>query len=152
MRRYLLDTGILVHYARQSNLYKDIEAQENLTAKDCMPMISVVSYGEILSFAQQNNWGDSKKHKIQRLINKIIVIDINSSDADLLDAYSTIDAYSKGKLPSNAINNVSARTMGKNDLWIAATAYVAKAKLLTIDSDFDHLNKQYIEVIKFQQK
>lgn len=29
--------------------------------------------------------------------------------------------------------------MGKNDLWIAATAYVTGATLLTTDADFDHL-------------
>lgn len=55
MKRCLLDTGILVHYARQSSLYKEIEAQKNLTAADCIPMISVVTYGEILSFAQQKS-------------------------------------------------------------------------------------------------
>lgn len=42
--------------------------------------------------------------------------------------------------------------MGKNDIWIAATALVAKAELLTIDNDFDHLNGKYIKVAKFQQK
>ncbi len=46
----------------------------------------------------------------------------------------------------------SAITMGKNDLWMAATAKVADAKLLTIDSDFDYLYDKFIQVIKYQQQ
>jgi tRNA(fMet)-specific endonuclease VapC len=30
--------------------------------------------------------------------------------------------------------------MGKNDLWIAATARAASATLITTDTDFDHLH------------
>ena len=82
MRRYLLDTGVLVHYARQSSLYKEIEAKENLLAFDCMPLISVVVYGEILSFGMQNNWGQGKLHSINTLLSKLIIIDINSGDSE----------------------------------------------------------------------
>jgi len=39
--------------------------------------------------------------------------------------------------------------MGKNDLWIAATAKVADAILITIDSDFNHLNGKFIQVKKY---
>lgn len=39
--------------------------------------------------------------------------------------------------------------MGKNDVWIAATAKVANAVLLTIDADFDHLNGLYLTVKKY---
>jgi len=34
--------------------------------------------------------------------------------------------------------------MGKNDLWIAATAHVTGATLLTTDKDFDHLDPQFL--------
>lgn len=151
MRRYLLDTGILVHYARQSKLYQQIEATENLSASDCMPIISVATQAEILSFAIQHNWGAKKIQSIQSFFSKLIVIDINSADADLLKAYAEIDAYSKGNLPERPLTS-SAITMGKNDLWMAATAKVADAILLTIDGDFDHLNGKFIRVIKYQQQ
>ena len=65
MRRYLLDTGILVHYARQSKLYQEIEANENLSAPDCMPIISVATQAEIISFGIQHNWGVKKLQAIQ---------------------------------------------------------------------------------------
>jgi len=50
------------------------------------------------------------------------------------DAYVKIDVYSEG----------IGRTMGKNDLWIAATANVTSATLLTTDKDFDHLDGAFI--------
>lgn len=37
--------------------------------------------------------------------------------------------------------------MGKNDLWIAATAHVIKAHLFTTDNDFNHLDPSYIKLI-----
>jgi predicted nucleic acid-binding protein len=43
----------------------------------------------------------------------------------------------------------SSRNMGKNDLWIAATAYALNAVLLTTDADFDHLHQIFFEVKKF---
>jgi predicted nucleic acid-binding protein len=41
---------------------------------------------------------------------------------------------------------MSARNMGKNDLWIAATALATKATLITTDKDFDHLQNIYFPV------
>lgn len=151
MRRYLLDTGILVHYARQSPLYQLIETNEGLSKPDCIPMISVVTQAEIFSFAIQKIWGAKKIEHIQNLLTKIIIIDINSGDTSLIKAYAEIDTYSKGKLTGNPISS-SAIKMGKNDLWIASTAKVANATLLTIDGDFDHLNNTYIKVIKYNQQ
>lgn len=36
--------------------------------------------------------------------------------------------------------------MGKNDLWIAATASAFGITLVTTDKDFDHLNGVFLEV------
>jgi tRNA(fMet)-specific endonuclease VapC len=38
--------------------------------------------------------------------------------------------------------------MGNNDLWIAATASLLGASLMTTDADFDHLNDVFLKVIK----
>jgi tRNA(fMet)-specific endonuclease VapC len=35
--------------------------------------------------------------------------------------------------------------MGKNDLWIAATARVLGLTLLTTDKDFDHLHPTWVD-------
>jgi tRNA(fMet)-specific endonuclease VapC len=147
MRRYLLDTGILVHYVRQSSLYQAIESSEKLTDQDCIPFISVVTMGEIMSFAIQHNWGQAKLQYLKNLFSKLVVLDINSNDEKLLEIYAEIDAYSKNNLQQDKLGR--SITMGKNDLWIASTAKVANATLLTIDGDFDHLNGKYIAIKKY---
>ena len=123
MRRYLLDTGILVHYVRQSTLYQTIEKNEKLTEQDCIPFISVVTMGEIISFGIQQNWGSAKLQFLRNLFSKLVVLDINSNDEKLLETYAEIDSYSKNKLPTDKLGR--SITMGKNDLWIAATSKVA---------------------------
>lgn len=45
---------------------------------------------------------------------------------------------------------MSARNMGKNDLWIAATTAVSNATLITANNDFDHLNFEFIRIDKIQ--
>jgi predicted nucleic acid-binding protein len=42
---------------------------------------------------------------------------------------------------------IRANTLGKNDAWIAATAMVTRATLLTTDMDFDHLHGKYLDRI-----
>ena len=66
---------------------------------------------------------------------------------DLLDTYADIDAFSQGKHAFLSLpTGMSARNMGKNDLWIAATAKVLEATLITTDKDFAHLSKVMIEL------
>ena len=57
--------------------------------------------------------------------------------------YSEIDVYSQGKHPELKLPK-SAHKMGKNDLWIAATASVHIATLISTDNDFDHLDGVFI--------
>jgi tRNA(fMet)-specific endonuclease VapC len=147
MRRYLLDTGILIHYVRGSSVYQTVEANEKLTEQDCIPFISVVTMGEILSFATQLSWGQAKLQSLKNLFSKLVVLDINSSDDKLMQTYAEIDSYSKNKLPDDKLG--ASFTMGKNDIWIASTARVANATLLTTDNDFAHLNGKYLTVKRY---
>jgi tRNA(fMet)-specific endonuclease VapC len=61
-----------------------------------------------------------------------------------------MDAYSKHKDPVRMYpEGYSSKNVGKNDLWIAATAHVTKSKLVTTDDDFDHSNGVFIVVVGF---
>ena len=73
-----------------------------------------------------------------------LTIGINTES--IIKRYAEIDAYSQGNLTDRPLAT-SARNMGKNDLWIAATASVYEARLLTLDKDFAHLNGVYLEVV-----
>ena len=148
MKRFVLDTNIALTYVRENQLYKKVEDENDLTNPENIVMISVATLGELLSLGKQNNWGHKKMQQLENLLREIPVIDINSSDKNLVEAYAEIDAYSKGRLEGNPLHS-SSRNMGKNDLWIAATAKVADATLITTDGDFDHLHNQCIQVIKY---
>jgi tRNA(fMet)-specific endonuclease VapC len=144
--KYLLDTNILIHYLRQSSLANYIERtyQPLVPSSTTTPLISAVIQGELKSLSLQNNWGEPRKQQLQLLMDKFLIVDIRVEA--IINRYAEIDAYSQGKLKGRLLTG-SARNMGKNDLWIAATASVLDATLLTTDKDFDHLNNEFLKVI-----
>jgi predicted nucleic acid-binding protein len=142
--RYFLDTNILLHYLRASQLSKHIDENYNPLSIENDAIISIVSVGELRSIARMNHWGDRKLEQLDELIAELIVVDINTED--VVERYAEIDAFSNGKLRERPLG-MSARNMGKNDLWIAATASLLNATLLTTDADFDHLHQQYLNII-----
>ena len=144
---FLFDTNILLYYIRENATASIIDSTYNPFGNGNTPVLSVVSVGEIKSIALRNSWGKAKLTKLRELMSLFVITDINSDD--VLDMYAEIDAFSQGKLKNKPLK-MTARNMGKNDLWIAATATVTAAKLLTSDDDFDHLEGQYIEIIKIK--
>lgn len=141
---YLLDTNLLVIYVRNNQVTRRVEDYLNLLSADNTLVISVVSVGEIRSIAKRNGWGDQKMAKIDDLLSGFLVADINIGN--IIERYAQIDAYSQGKLAHRPLT-ISARNMGKNDLWIAATASIYTLELVTTDRDFDHLKDQYLKLI-----
>ena len=81
------------------------------------------------------------------------VIDINNES--ILEAYAQIDAWTHGNSvtsPDNTPPPKPATPMKQNDLWIAATAHVSDAVLLSTDKDFEHLNDVWLKFIYIDQK
>lgn len=148
MKKYVLDTNILVHNLKGTPLYEKVETTFKLSSIEVNPIISSVTKGELMSIAKQRGWGKDKVGKLDALLNQLISVDIGFSDFELHNAYAEIDAYTKRKLADQNGNLLpgSARKMGKNDLWIAATAKVLNADLLTADGDFNHLDGVLIKV------
>jgi len=142
MKRYLLDTSILLHALRNDSFWNEISSQYNLS--ETQNYISVVSLGELYALSLRNNWGVPRISKLQTLKEHFGIVDINVED--ILYRYAQIDAFSQGKLKDKPFNN-SPRNMGKNDLWIAATASVFNLELMTLDQDFNHLNVEFLELI-----
>jgi predicted nucleic acid-binding protein len=140
---YLLDTNIILNYIRKDSYSSQIDEKYSPLSIENSPIISVVTRGEILSIAFQNNWGNQKINFLKVLLDKFIIADINVDS--IVDRYAEIDAFSQGKLPNKKLK-VSARNMGKNDIWIAATASVLEIKLLTTDKDFSHLKDEFLDL------
>lgn len=149
MKKYVLDTNILLASIRNAPLYAEIELALGLHSPDSIPMISVVTHAELLALGQKLQWGVQKRAQLQAALDKIITIDIRSGNRALLNAYMEIDAFSQGKHPRYK-TRFSARNMGKNDLWIASTASVTGAGLVTMDKDFNHLADVFLDLHYFK--
>jgi tRNA(fMet)-specific endonuclease VapC len=130
---YLMDTNILVHYVRRDVLGQHIEANYSLLTTPVIPLISVVTEGELRAFALKNGWGHSKIQQLEYLLTCVSRVSID--DPGIITAYAAIDAFSER----------IGITMGKNDCWIAATANVTGSRLLTTDLDFEHLSGVFLD-------
>ena len=146
---YLLDTNIIIHYIRVSVLASMIDGLYAPLEFPNRAMISVVSVGELKAIAIKNKWGKRKLEKMTETLSQLIIVNIYKQD--ILNRYAEIDAFSQGRLDSKK-SNFTARNMGKNDLWIAATATVLDATLLTTDNDFNHLHNEFLQVAKIDLK
>ena len=140
---YFLDTNLLLVYIRNNLLAKRIEQDLKLFDGKQNLITSVVSVGELRSIAKQNKWGSRRIQEMEDVLSDFLVADINSED--VLERYAEIDAFSQGKLAGTK-SEFSSRNMGKNDLWIAATASVLQAELFTTDRDFEHLSDKYLKL------
>jgi tRNA(fMet)-specific endonuclease VapC len=147
---FLLDTNILVHILRGKRGY--FEATFQIHKPEHRLVISAVTIGELRAFALRNEWGMRKKQQMEELIDEFFVVEIHNNA--IHDCYAEIDTFSQGKLDRRPLPiisgqvRMSARNMGKNDLWIAATASIFNATLLSTDNDFDHLNGVFLSVPK----
>lgn len=140
MSRYLLDTNLLVYSLRDDSRWGDLCKTYPIGERN--NFISVVSLGELWSLALRNAWGEKRLAKLQNLSQSFIVVDINI-DA-IIRRYAEIDAFSQNRLKGRPLGG-SARNMGKNDLWIAATASALDLTLLSTDQDFAHLSPDFVQ-------
>ncbi|MBS1519144.1 MAG: type II toxin-antitoxin system VapC family toxin [Bacteroidetes bacterium] len=147
MDKYLLDTNIILHYLRKNKTSEKIESELYLLDDEVVKIISVVTIAELRCFAMSLNWGNEKTNNLSSLLKRLVTISINSTDKDLMDAYATLQSYSKNKLHGNPLGRSVG--IGQNDIWIAATALVTDSILVTTDSDFDHLHPEFINLRKF---
>lgn len=142
---YQFDTNIVIHYLRESEVMHRVEQMFDPFNPTNEIWVCVVSLGELKSIAIQAKWGAKRLRQLESLLDMLNPIDIWAED--ILSRYAEIDAFSQNKLPAQPLG-LTARNMGKNDLWIAATASILDAQLLTTDFDFDHLNGVFLNVGK----
>lgn len=142
---YLLDTNIVLAYLKKLPLAVFLDEKYGLLLPDAKPFISAVTVGELWSLCLQNQWGSIRQDLLIQTLRQLTIIDINIEP--LIQQYAQIDAFSQNKLVNQPLGT-TARNMGKNDLWIAATANLLEATLLTTDKDFDHLHNQFVDVVR----
>ena len=133
----LFDTSILLHVLRDSVVGKRAYEDAEQLGGAQRPLISVVTVGELHSLARQLSWGQKRIDALDVLLRNVVVVDINNGP--VLSRYAELDVWSRSR----------GRRMGKNDLWIAATASVTGATLMTLDGDFDHLHPGHLSLVTY---
>ena len=131
----LLDTNVLIHGVRRGLTWQKIKAVCDPLIRLPKPVVCIVSHGELRSFAERNDWGADKRDYASWLLTYFDVFDINKPT--VIAAYALLDKVSRQ----------AGVTMGKNDLWIAATAHDYGAVIVTTDKDFDHLDGKFLSRI-----
>lgn len=142
--RYTLDTNVLLFYVRDDETREFIEKNYAPFSNENRSVISIVSVGEIMVLASANKWGDRKLKLVQKLIDRLVIVELNYQD--VIDSYIEIEQFNRNIHPSKKRKGSHIK-MGKNDVWIAATAVATNSKLITSDSDFDHLDGKFFDVL-----
>jgi predicted nucleic acid-binding protein len=121
---YLLDTNIVLHATRdKSPVSLAVDAQFQLRSSPFRPTICEVTVAELWAFAQ--SWGEKRRELLRRTIGDLLVVPISDPRIH----------WRWAELYSHARSNGMAIQHDHNDVWIAATAYVAGLKLLSCDND-----------------
>jgi predicted nucleic acid-binding protein len=110
--------------------------------------ISVVTVAEIKSFAFRRNWAANKQSVLDELLRRFPATPIRQPS--IIQKFAEIDAFNHCQHPTLQ-SPTSGHSMGDNDIWVAATASVLQATLLTTDRDFDHLNGVFLRVAYIDQ-
>ena len=129
----LLDTNVVIFLSRGDAIGQAIDSRFGLRARAERPLLSVVTLGEALAFAQFRSWGAARIETLRGLLREFVIVDITRRA--VLERYAEIDTFLKR----------NGRAVGDNDVWIAACASAADATLLTTDRDFDPLHGTYLD-------
>jgi tRNA(fMet)-specific endonuclease VapC len=130
----VLDTNILLHLLRGKKAAELLEREYGISRRSPRAIISVVTKGELKALGYKFNWGLRQHERLDAMLAGLPAADISHSV--VWNAYAKIDLSSIGL----------GIKMGKNDLWIAATALFVGGVLLTTDADFDHLAPTEVKV------
>lgn len=129
---YVLDTSALLPLLRGKELGELIDRTFGLRATPYLHTLSIVTHAELWVLIERNGWGDERKAAVEKALQEFVTVDVAGSQ--IVSAYRRAEAASVGI------------TMGKNDVWIAATAMITGLPLITTDKDFNHLNGKLIDV------
>ena len=146
MKRYLLDTNMLLGFTRQATWARWVHEKLDLGESATMVFTSVICRGELLALAEKTGWGAKKRDAMVEVLNRFPTLDLNRDS--ILNAYASFDAWTHGKNlpdPSRPPPPKPAVSMKQNDLWVAATAIATSATLITTDKDFEHLHGLWLD-------
>ena len=143
-KRLLLETGVLLGFVRKAPWADAAHAEHDLGSAEAISFTSVICQGELLALAEKFGWGAVRRKALDEALANFPTLGITPP---VLRAYASIDAWTHGK-PVAATGSpppTPAVSMKQNDVWIAATAHVSQATLLSTDTDFEHLQGIWLD-------
>ncbi|MEZ4984474.1 MAG: PIN domain-containing protein [Saprospiraceae bacterium] len=141
---YVFDTSAILYYLKDPITRERIISDYQPFEEGNNAIISIVTLGEIMAIAQKNSWGNLRIEAVNKILKQFLVVEIKYGK--LLEKYAEIEAFSQRK-HKRITTSFTARNMGKNDVWIAATAAITDAILITSDKDFAHLEGVFFEIV-----
>lgn len=118
----ILDTSVVVDVARNNRSGHAILETYSLRNRADRPLISIITTGEMLGIAKAQAWSSDKTRVLHELLSEFVKLELTP---EVIEAYADLVALCRQQN----------HTMGQqNDMWIAATAKVTGAVLLTGDS------------------
>lgn len=147
MRKFVLDTCVILALLKEQGIYEQIENDLELDKDDIAVILPISVKAELFSIAYRNGWGEKKLNILHKLLSDFFLY---PPDNKILDAYVLIDVFSLNKLKNQPLGK--SIKMGKNDIWIAATAVTLKSTLITLDGDFKHLIGKSLNGLEFDIK
>lgn len=149
MKWVLLDTNMLLAWLQQAQWGMQVIEKTKDRPDFAGFATSIICTGEIEAISKSNDWGRQKCDDLRALLDPLPTVDV--STPGVVDAYASIQAWTRGKpveSPRGAPPPKPAIPMSNNDLWIAATAHALDIPLMSSDSDFLHLDKTWLELIR----
>jgi tRNA(fMet)-specific endonuclease VapC len=130
----LLDTNVLVHWCRQDSTGIHLKTHYKLEERSERPLYSSITEGELFALVKGWNWGEKRIQRLEDLMSELVRVE--SGHPSITKAYAELSHLSRQM----------GQNMRENDLWIAATAQVTGAVLLTCDGDFCWLSPKPVQV------
>lgn len=141
---YILDTNVIIALVRGNDLGKKIIEEIKPYSALNKVFLSIVTVAELQVFSAVHNWGQAKMELLYGYFDNSFSISIDNDT--LLLRYLDIELYNHNRHPGFPRAG-SHYKMGKNDIWIAATAIATDSTLITTDRDFEHLNNLFLPII-----
>ena len=127
---------------RGKALGQRIDEEFGLSKAPFQHTISIVTHGELFALGDRLSWGAGKMAVLEKALGEFVTVDV--AGRRIVEAYREIERFN-ASVPAGAVK------MGKNDIWIAATAIVTGLALITSDRDFLHLNGKLLQVFWIDQ-
>jgi predicted nucleic acid-binding protein len=146
-KRYVFDTNILFFILRNDNAKIIFENLFGVLGSENHYICSVTE-AELYALARCNGWGAKRYQKIDVLVRHFSVLGVDHKH--MQQVYAEVELYNRNLHPTHKNRKGQAYKMGKHDIWIATTAIVLDATVISTDHRaFSHFTPNFLKTQLF---